>query len=143
LPIRIAPTTSESGSATGTLEAMAVANKGRVLIHRGQVEEGLALLDEASAAATCGELRPFWTGAVYCSTISSCQDIGDFRRAAEWAEAANPMVRPGGRHGLSRILPRPPRGDNALRGDWTRAEEQALAACAELQDFDRLITAGG
>jgi class 3 adenylate cyclase len=125
------------------LEAMAVADKGRVLIHSGQVEEGLALLDEATAAATCGELRPFWTGAVYCSTISSCQDVGDFRRAAEWAEAANrwcERVDVTGFPGSCRVhhaeIMR-------LRGDWTKAEEQALAACAELQDFDRMITAGG
>ena len=125
------------------LEAMAVADKGRVLIHSGQVEEGLELLDEATAAATCGELRPFWTGAIYCSTISSCQDVGDFRRAAEWAEAANrwcERVDVTGFPGSCRVhhaeIMR-------LRGDWTKAEEQALAACAELQDFDRIITAGG
>jgi class 3 adenylate cyclase len=30
-----------------------------------------------------------------------------------------------------------------LRGDWTKAEQQALAACAELRGFDRIITAAG
>ena len=40
-------------------------------------------------SAVCGELRPFSTGLVYCITISSCQDLGDFRRAAEWTEEAN------------------------------------------------------
>jgi class 3 adenylate cyclase len=30
-----------------------------------------------------------------------------------------------------------------LRGDWPAAEAQAQAACDELQDFDRSITAGG
>jgi class 3 adenylate cyclase len=30
-----------------------------------------------------------------------------------------------------------------LRGDWPAAEAQALAACEELHDFDRHITAGG
>jgi class 3 adenylate cyclase len=30
-----------------------------------------------------------------------------------------------------------------LRGDWPAAEEQAVAACEELRDFDRHITAGG
>ena len=30
-----------------------------------------------------------------------------------------------------------------LRGDWPEAEKTALAACEEVHDFDRLITAGG
>jgi class 3 adenylate cyclase len=30
-----------------------------------------------------------------------------------------------------------------LRGDWPAAEAQAIAACEELHDFDRSITAGG
>lgn len=71
------------------VEAMALAGKGRALIHSGEAETGLDLLDEAAAAATCGELRPFATGLVYCCTLSSCQDLGDYRRAAEWSEAAN------------------------------------------------------
>jgi tetratricopeptide (TPR) repeat protein len=125
------------------LEAMAVAEKGRVLIHTGQVEEGLALLDEASAAATCGELRPYWTGAVYCSTISTCQDVGDFRRAAEWAEAANQWCERADVTGFPGACRVHHAEIMRLRGDWTRAEEQALAACAELHDFDRMITAGG
>ena len=56
---------------------MALAGKGRTLIYSGEGERGLDLLNEAAAAATCGELRPFATGVVYCSTLSSCQDLGD------------------------------------------------------------------
>ena len=69
--------------------ALALVGKGRALVKSGDVEQGLALLDEATASAVCGELRPFSTGLVYCVTISSCQDLGDYRRAAEWTEVAN------------------------------------------------------
>src|SRR5215211_949745 len=55
-------------------QVLALAGKGRALVQSGRVEEGLALHDEASAAAVCGEVRPFATGLVYCMTISSCQD---------------------------------------------------------------------
>src|SRR5438105_11785560 len=58
-------------------QILALSGKGRALVQSGSVEEGLALLDEATAAAVCGELRPFSTGLVYCITISSCQDLGD------------------------------------------------------------------
>ena len=123
--------------------AMALAGKGRALIQSGEVERGLDLLDEATAAATCGELRPFATGLVYCVTLSSCQDLGDYRRAAEWSEAANrwcDRLDVSGFPGVCRVHHAE---ITRLRGDWTKAEEQALTACEELRDFQRDITASG
>ena len=125
------------------VQILALSGKGRSYIKAGEVERGLALLDEATASATCGELRPFSTGLVYCITISSCQDLGDYRRAAEWTEAANrwcDRLDVSGFPGACRIH----RAEvMRLRGDWPGAEAQAVAACEELQDFDRSITAGG
>ena len=122
---------------------LALGAKGRAYIKGGEIERGLALLDEATASASCGELRPFSTGLVYCITISSCQDLGDFRRAAEWTEAANrwcDRLDVTGFPGACRIH----RAEvMRLRGDWPAAEAQALAACEELSDFDLSITAGG
>jgi class 3 adenylate cyclase len=124
-------------------QVLALAGKARALVKRGEVEQGLALLDEATASAVCGELRPYSTGLVYCITISSCHDLGDFRRAAEWTEAANrwcDRLDVTGFPGACRIH----RAEiMRLRGDWPEAEAQALAACEELHDFDRYITAGG
>jgi class 3 adenylate cyclase len=123
--------------------AMALVGKGRALVKSGDVEQGLALLDEATASAVCGELRPLSTGLVYCITISSCQDLGDYRRAAEWTEVANrwcDRLEVTGFPGACRIH----RAEiMRLRGEWPEAEAQAIAACEELYDFDRHITAGG
>lgn len=123
--------------------ALAIVGKGRALVKSGEVEQGLALLDEATASAVCGELRPFSTGLVYCITISSCQDLGDYRRAAEWTEVANrwcDRLEVTGFPGACRIH----RAEiMRLRGEWPEAEAQAIAACEELYDFDRSITAGG
>jgi class 3 adenylate cyclase len=125
------------------VQVLALAGKGRALIKSGEIEAGLALLDEGSAAAVCGELKPFYTGLVYCITISSCQDLGDFRRAAEWTEVANrwcDRLDVSGFPGACRIH----RAEiMRLSGDWPGAEKQALEACEELHDFDRFITAGG
>ena len=122
-------------------QALALGGKGRVLIHKGEVEQGLALLDEATAV--CGELHPFSTGLVYCLTISACQDVGDYRRAAEWTEVANrwcDRLDVTGFPGACRIH----RAEMLrLRGEWPEAEAQAVAACEELHDFDRHITSGG
>ncbi len=80
---------------------------------------------------------------MYCITISTCQDLGDYRRAAEWTETANrwcDRLDVSGFPGACRIH----RAEALrLRGDWSAAEAQALAACEELHDFDRNITASG
>jgi len=124
-------------------QVLALVGKGRALVKAGEIEEGLALLDEATAAAVCGELRPFSTGLVYCMTISSCQELGDYRRAAEWTEEANrwcDRLDVSGFPGACRIH----RAEiMRLRGDLVGAEKQALEACEELHDFERSITAGG
>ena len=125
------------------VQMLALSGKGRVAIKAGETERGLALLDEASASAMCGDLRAHAAGLVYCLTISACQDVGDFRRAAEWTEEANRFcdrLDVSGFPGACRIH----RAEALrLRGDWRAAEAQAIAACNELYDFDRKITAFG
>ena len=125
------------------VQMLALSGKGRSLIKAGEIDKGLALLDEASASAMCGDLRAHSAGLVYCITISACQDVGDFRRAAEWTEAANrwcDTLDVTGFPGACRIH----RAEAMrLRGDWSAAEAQAVAACEELHDFDQMITAGG
>jgi class 3 adenylate cyclase len=125
------------------VQVLALVGKGRALVKAGEVEEGLALIDEASAAGVCGELQPYSTGLVYCIAISSFQDLGDYRRAAEWTEVANRWcdeLDVSGFPGACRIH----RAEiMRLRGDLAGAEKQAMEACEELHDFQRSITAGG
>jgi DNA-binding NarL/FixJ family response regulator len=66
------------------LFALAGHEEGHVLIRRGRVKEGLALLDEAMLAASAGELSPIVTGIVYCGVILACEDAHDLRRGREW-----------------------------------------------------------
>ena len=72
-----------------SLEALSLVFRGMASVLGGAVDEGLGLLDEATAAAVSGELEPLATGVVYCVTIDSCQSLGDCGRAAEWTEAVN------------------------------------------------------
>jgi DNA-binding NarL/FixJ family response regulator len=69
------------------LLAMAGHEQGHALIRKGQLVDGLRLLDEAMVAATAGELSPTVTGLVYCSVIAYCHDLYELRRAQEWTEA--------------------------------------------------------
>jgi class 3 adenylate cyclase len=125
------------------VQMLALSGKGRAFVNAGRIDEGLALLDEASASALCGDLRAHSAGLVYCITISSCQDVGDFRRAAEWTEAANrwcDTLDVTGFPGACRVH----RAEAMrLRGDWPAAEAQAVAATEELKDFDAMISAAG
>ena len=125
------------------LEAMAQVFRGTTLVMAGQVSEGLALLDEATAAAVSGELEPLTTGMVYCVTIHSCQTLGDCGRAAEWTTAANrwcDRLDVSGFPGACRVH----RAEiMRLQGDWDRAEEQAVQACDELHGYQQLVTASG
>jgi ATP/maltotriose-dependent transcriptional regulator MalT len=117
----------------GDLVAMAVHIKGQALLAAGHVREGVALLDEAMAAVVAGGLSPYFTGIVYCSVISTCLELGDLRRAAEWNEAALVWC-----DSLPPGAPFPPRcrvnrAEVArLRGSWAEAESEAMLATDEL-----------
>jgi len=124
-------------------QALALVGKGRAFVQRGDVEQGLAILDEASTSAVSGELRPYATGLVYCATITSCQHVGDYRRAAEWTEAASRWCEQEDMNGFPGACRLHRAEIMRLRGDWPEAEKTALAACEEVHDFDRLVTAGG
>jgi DNA-binding CsgD family transcriptional regulator len=69
------------------LFGLAVLTQGEILLRHGDVKRGLALLDEAMAAVTAGELSPIPTGIVYCGVIVACEDVYEVRRAKEWTAA--------------------------------------------------------
>jgi len=78
------------------LQARGLSTEGTVLIRLGQVTEGMARIDESMASAVGGELAPYTTAAIYCTTISACDRVGDLRRATEWTDAAEHCAqRPG------------------------------------------------
>ena len=69
------------------LFGLALLTQGEILLRHGDVRRGLALLDEAMAAVTAGELSPIPTGIVYCGVIVACEDVYELRRAKEWTAA--------------------------------------------------------
>jgi DNA-binding CsgD family transcriptional regulator len=73
--------------ADADLGAFARCAQGRVLLEQGQVERGLALLDEAMVAVTTGGLAPVLTGIIYCSAIAGCSQVYVMDRAREWTAA--------------------------------------------------------
>jgi len=117
------------------LEALGLQDKGRVLIAAGRVQEGMALLDEAVVAAVSGNVSPFPTAVIYCNATVACEDLTDYRRASEFADAAKRWCDRQaitGFPGMCRVR----RVEIIrLRGAWVEAEAEARKACAELKDF--------
>jgi class 3 adenylate cyclase len=124
------------------LVAFALVLRGGTLVSRTQVEEGLALIDEGMLAAVSGELTPYAAGSIYCITIGVCRSLADYRRAAEWTDAAARWCErqaitgfPGAcRVQRAEIL--------RLRGAFSDAEDEARKALTELTAFGRLPQAG-
>ena len=120
------------------IQALALQQQGYALVAMGRVDDGLALIDESTVAAVSGDLDPLTTGRIYCSTISVCRDLADWRRAVEWTDAAERWCRRQGVSGFPGIC-RVHRAEIMhLRGSWADAEREAKRACEELSRYDVL-----
>jgi class 3 adenylate cyclase len=125
------------------LQAIATVYRGGALVEKGDVAEGISLIEDAALAAVSGELGLFASGTVYCNTISTCCEIADFGRARDWADAARhwsanhpdqPLIPGDCRVHQAEVL--------ALRGAWVEAEESARRGAEELRAFNRLYHVG-
>jgi DNA-binding CsgD family transcriptional regulator len=120
------------------LVACARHQQGRIRLQQGQVEAGLALLDETMLAVTAGELSPMVTGLMYCSVIDACQQVYALDRTrewtaalAQWCEGQPDMVAFAGVCQVHRaeIM--------QLRGTWPEAIEEARRACTRSQGVNQ------
>lgn len=69
------------------LEIRSLGRIGLILVTSGRVDEGLAHLDEAMAAATAGEGQALETiGETCCELILALEVVGDFQRFVRWTE---------------------------------------------------------
>ena len=118
------------------LLAQATLREGVARVNKGDVDEGLALIDEVTAAAVAGELNPMSTAMIYCNAIDACRDLGDYSRAGEWEQTATrwcERMAIAGFPGMCRV-------DRAelmrLRGAWNDADQELQRATEELADFN-------
>lgn len=69
---------------SGDLVALALHQRGLVLIQAGRTDPGLAALDEAMIEITSGRTSPMVTGIVYCGVVDGCWATYELHRAQEW-----------------------------------------------------------
>ena len=116
----------------GNLEALALQDQGRILVAMGDMEEGMALMDEAMLAAMAGDVTPMVVGRSFCNMLAVCDQTGDIRRAGQWNEAADRWCAEnehGPYPGVCRIF----KAELLWhKGEWVRAETEVMRASTEL-----------
>ncbi|MGA9161027.1 MAG: transcriptional regulator, partial [Actinomycetota bacterium] len=115
------------------IRALGLNGEGRALILLGQIQEGLALLDESTVAAMSGELDPISTAALFCSTVCALQALAEYDRAEEWTRVMERWVEEhavGPFRGWCRVH----RAEILrLRGQWRDAEGEARRGFEEVR----------
>lgn len=75
------------------LEAAALVRWGYAEVAMGAVEDGIAKVDEALAAATGGEVRSLETiGDVVCAGVAACELAADWQRIEQWGQAVEGWI---------------------------------------------------
>lgn len=132
---------AEFGDRFGEADLSAFARnlQGRALLAGGQLERGLALMDEAMVAATSGELSPVVTGIIYCSAIASCQRAYALDRAREWTVALTAWCETQPQLGMFTAYCHVHRAEvMQLSGDWPESVAEARRAAALcVRDIER------
>ena len=134
------------GQALGVpdLEAVGLALEGITMVRRGGVEDGMRLLDEASAIAAGEELRwPISQGWALCYLISACEGVGDFPRATQWCEAARGIAERWNARQMIGVCRSAYGNVLATGGDWPAAELELTAAVVDLEAARPAMAAGG
>ena len=109
----------------------------RLAIHAGDLEHGIAVLDELAVDLAAGDFDPLTTGNVYCELICTAQWIGRHDLAREWTEVME-RWRHGPALGATNGRCRVHRAELLrLSGPGDAAEAEAIAACAELRPWLR------
>jgi DNA-binding NarL/FixJ family response regulator len=110
-----------------------LALEGLALVSVGEVEQGMSRLDEATAAATGGEMQdPAAIGVTCCYLIFACEWVRDYPRAAQWCERLQEYCERVRLGSLLAVCRAHHAGVLMWRGEWEAAEAQLAAATATL-----------
>jgi class 3 adenylate cyclase len=114
---------------------MEVQEMGRLLVAKGEVAGGLALLEDATVTAVSDILGPLATGIIYCNSIDVCRRLADYGRASEWTDAARQWCDRQGILGFPGVCRVYRASILRLRGALADAAREAASACEELRPY--------
>jgi class 3 adenylate cyclase len=117
------------------LAALELLEQGRLLVAKGEVAGGLALLEDAAMTAVSGTLGPAATGDVFCTAIDVCRRLTDYGRAGEWTDAARHWCDQQGILGFPGVCRLYRAGILRLRGALADAAREATNAAEELRPY--------
>jgi class 3 adenylate cyclase len=114
------------------LQMLGRATEARALARQRRVADAYSSLGQAMAAALSGGVEPWAAANIFCQTLTVCIELGDFRRGAEWTEAAQRCC--------ARESIVPASGDCRIHkacmlrwtGSWSEAEQEAALGSEEL-----------
>lgn len=136
---RLSTVAIESGRRLDNPAAVVLARTAaaRITILEGDVESGLAQLEEVGALLMSGEVDPLTTGMMLCEIVCAAQGLLLHDVAAEWTDAMDRWSHGaafGGLHGRCRV-----HRAEILRvtGPSDAAELEALGACDDLRPWMR------
>jgi DNA-binding CsgD family transcriptional regulator len=96
-------------------------------VDHGDVDAGLALLDEAMAAVLGGEVTDPWAvGSACCMMLAACDAAADWPRALQWCREVVPLVEQEGYVPLWAWCRAVLGGVLTATGEWERAEHELL-----------------
>ncbi|MGH2660548.1 MAG: LuxR C-terminal-related transcriptional regulator [Actinomycetota bacterium] len=143
---RLAQEALEIGRTLGItdVEMLALALEGLALVSEGIVEDGMRRLDEATVAATGGEMEdPLAIAFTCCYMMMACERVRDFDRAGQWCLRIEEYCR---RTGLQLLLSFCRSHYAAVltcQGRWSEAEEEVVPTIADMRRYHPGIAADG
>ena len=116
------------------LEFSGLALEGLARVSAGDVAAGMRCLDEATAAATAGEVKELHTvGVVCCWQIFACERVRDYDRAAQWCARVQEFAKRWRLQPLSATCRTQYAGVLIWRGQWANAEAELMVASREFE----------
>jgi tetratricopeptide (TPR) repeat protein len=111
------------------LELCALGALGAALVEMGQIEKGLALVDEAMAGTLGGERSRLATVVfTSCSMLSACEIAADLERATQWCRVVDAFIRRYGCPFLHAYCRTAYGGILIATGHWEDAERELATA---------------
>jgi DNA-binding NarL/FixJ family response regulator len=122
------------------LEIISLAFAGLARVTLGRVEEGMACLDEAMAAATGGEVRSMHAvSEIFCVLLSACAVACDLPRTEQWCRVAEEYARRNACSFLSAYCRTAYGGFLTAIGRWSEAEQELTGAITAFEQGHRAL----